>query len=139
MRADKLTLAALAATLSLYMEGEAPTQSVPVLAMLTLDPAELTRRATKLAALCPPAVRAHPIPGESAVGGGSFPGAVLPTTLVAIDAGVLGPDGLALRLRLGEPPVVTRVAGDRVLLDPRTLPEEGFPLVADAIERALLS
>jgi L-seryl-tRNA(Ser) seleniumtransferase len=139
MRADKLTLAGLAATLRLYVDGETATQSIPVLAMLTLDPAELTRRATKLAALCPAAVRPHTMPGESAVGGGSFPGAVLPTTLVAIDAGVLGPDGLALRLRLGEPPIVTRVGSDRVLLDPRTLPEAAFPLVAGAIERALLS
>ena len=50
-------------------------------------------------------------PGESAVGGGSFPGAVLPTTLVALDAGSLGPDGLALRLRVGEPSVIARVSG----------------------------
>jgi L-seryl-tRNA(Ser) seleniumtransferase len=79
------------------------------------------------------------MPGESAVGGGAFPGAVLATTLVAIDAGSLGPDGLAVRLRLGDPPVVTRVAGDRVLLDPRTLPEESFPIIARAIEQAILS
>ena len=62
------------------------------------------------------------------MGGGAFPGAVLPTTLVALDAGALGPDGLALRLRLGEPAVVARVGGGRVLLDPRTLPEESFPV-----------
>jgi L-seryl-tRNA(Ser) seleniumtransferase len=79
------------------------------------------------------------MPGESAVGGGSFPGAVLPTTLVAIDAGPLGPDGLALRLRLGQPSVVARVAGDRVLLDSRTLPEDSFPAVARAVEQALAS
>jgi hypothetical protein len=64
---------------------------------------------------------------------------VLATTLVAINAGALGPDGLALRLRLGDPAVVARVAEDRVLLDPRTLPEETFPIVARAIEQALLS
>jgi L-seryl-tRNA(Ser) seleniumtransferase len=71
------------------------------------------------------------------VGGGSFPGAVLPTTLVSLDGGPLGPDGLALRLRLGEPAVVARVGGGRVLLDPRTLPEESFPLVGAALVEAL--
>jgi L-seryl-tRNA(Ser) seleniumtransferase len=137
VRADKLTLAALAATLDLYQDEEAALRSIPVLAMLTLSPGELSQRALRLASLCPPAVSARTLPGESAVGGGAFPGAVLSTTLVALDAGSIGPDGLALRLRLGQPSVVTRVAGDRVLLDPRTLPEESFPEVAKAIEQAL--
>ena len=139
VRADKLTLAALAATLSLYQDPEAAVRQVPVLALLTLEPGELARRAECLAALCPPAVRASTIPGESAVGGGSFPGAVLGTTLVALDAGTLGPDGLALRLRLGQPSIVARVGSDRLLLDPRTLPEDSFQIVAAAIEQALTS
>jgi L-seryl-tRNA(Ser) seleniumtransferase len=139
VRADKLTLAALAATLALYQDDDAAVRSIPVLAMLTLDAGDLLRRAERLAALCPSAAGVSIIPGESAVGGGSFPGAVLPTTLVAINAGSLGPDGLALRLRLGEPSVVARVAGDRVLLDPRTLPGDSFPVVAKAIEQALAS
>ena len=139
LRADKLTLAALAATLALYQEPDTAVRLIPVLAMLTLDPAELARRADRLASLCPAPVGARTIEGESAVGGGSFPGAVLPSTLVALEAGSLGADGLALRLRLGEPPVVTRVAGDRVLLDPRTLPPSSFPAVARAIGQALVS
>ncbi len=139
VRADKLTLAALAATLSLYQDEDAAVRSIPVLAMLTLGADDLTRRAERLAALCPPAAGAATRPGESAVGGGSFPGVVLPTTLVALNAGSLGPDGLALRLRLGEPSVVARVADDRVLLDPRTLPEDSFPTVAKAVEQALAS
>jgi L-seryl-tRNA(Ser) seleniumtransferase len=139
LRSDKLTLAAMAATLALYQDAEEAVRSIPVLAMLTLSPDELDRRALQLAALCPPEVHPQTLPGESAVGGGSFPGALLPTTLVAIDAGPLGPDGLALRLRLGDPPLVTRVANDRVLLDPRTLPEPSFPLVARTIATALLS
>jgi L-seryl-tRNA(Ser) seleniumtransferase len=139
IRADKLTLAALSATLSLYQDPAAAVHLVPVLSMLTLDKDELARRAERLAALCPAAVRAKTLLGESAVGGGSFPGAVLITTLVALDAGPLGPDGLALRLRLGQPSIVARVASDRLLLDPRTLPEESFPAVAAAIELALAS
>jgi L-seryl-tRNA(Ser) seleniumtransferase len=139
LRSDKLTLAALAATLALYQDPKGAIRSVPVLAMLTLDREELARRAAQLVSLCPAATRAQSIPGESAVGGGAFPGAVLPTTLVALDAGPLGPDGLALRLRLGSPSVVTRVSDDRVLLDPRTLLEESLPLVGRAIEAALQS
>ena len=137
VRADKMTLAALEATLALYRDPDEAIGAIPVLRMLTLDAAELAARAARLAALCPPALEPRLEPGESAVGGGSFPGAALPTTLVALEAGVLGPHGLALRLRLGDPAIVTRVSGDRVLLDPRTLPAESFPAVAAALTEAL--
>jgi L-seryl-tRNA(Ser) seleniumtransferase len=137
VRADKMTLAGLEATLALYREPAQAVQEIPVLRMLTIGSDELERRAHRLAALCPASLQASPQPGESAVGGGSFPGAVLPTTLVALHAGALGPDGLALRLRVGEPAVVTRVADGKVLLDPRTLPEESFPAVAAALAEAV--
>jgi L-seryl-tRNA(Ser) seleniumtransferase len=137
VRADKMTLAGLEATLALYRQPEAAVRAVPVLRMLTLGAEELAQRATRLAASCPPELRPTLEPGESAVGGGSFPGAVLPTTLVALEAGAIGPDGLALRLRLGDPPVVARVGGGRVLLDPRTLPEDSFATVGAALVEAL--
>jgi L-seryl-tRNA(Ser) seleniumtransferase len=139
MRADKLTLAALGATLVLYDDADTAVREIPVLRMLTLAAAELAGRAERLAAHCPPALGATLEPGESAVGGGSFPGTVLPTTLVALDAGALGPDGLALRLRLGDPSVVARVAGGRVLLDPRTLPEDAGPAIGRALALALMA
>jgi L-seryl-tRNA(Ser) seleniumtransferase len=139
LRADKLTLAALAATLGLYADDVTAVRRIPVLAMLTLEPDELRGRAERLRSLCPPELKATTLPGKSAVGGGAFPGATLATTLVALEAGSLGPDGLALRLRLGDPAVIARVAGDKVLLDPRTLPEAAFPLVARAVEQALQS
>jgi L-seryl-tRNA(Ser) seleniumtransferase len=137
VRADKLTLAGLEATLGLYRDPEQAVREIPVLRMLTLAPGELAARAARLAAACPERFRPALEPGESAVGGGSFPGAILPTTLVSLDAGEIGPDGLALRLRLGEPAVVTRVGGGRVLLDPRTLPEESFSVVGAALVEAL--
>jgi L-seryl-tRNA(Ser) seleniumtransferase len=137
VRADKMTLAGLEATLALYREPEAAIRGIPVLRMLTLGSEDLQRRAARLASACPPSLRPALEAGESAVGGGSFPGAVLPTTLVSLDAGELGPDGLALRLRLGDPAVVARVGGGRVLLDPRTLPEESFPTVGAALVEAL--
>jgi L-seryl-tRNA(Ser) seleniumtransferase len=139
LRADKLTLAALEATLTLYEDPDTAIRSIPVLQMLTVDPAELAASAARLAELCPTELGATVQPAQSAVGGGSFPGADLPTSVVALDAGEMGPDGLALRLRMAEPPVVARVAGGRVLLDPRTLPEAAFPLVARALAQALLA
>lgn len=137
VRADKVTLAGLEATLALYGDPAQAVLEIPVLRMLTVGAEDLAVRAERLAALCPAALGASLLPGESAVGGGSFPGAVLPTTLVALEAGTLGPDGLALRLRVGEPSVIARVSGGRVLLDPRTLPEESFPAVAAALVEAL--
>ncbi|MGH7518201.1 MAG: L-seryl-tRNA(Sec) selenium transferase [Gemmatimonadales bacterium] len=137
LRADKLTLAALEATLALYAEPATAVREIPVLAMLTADPAEIRSRAEALAGACPPELRAELRTGESAVGGGAFPAARLPTTLVALDPGTLGPDGLALRLRVGEPPIVARVAEGRVLLDPRTLPRDAGPAVAGALAAAL--
>jgi L-seryl-tRNA(Ser) seleniumtransferase len=133
MRADKLTLAALEATLALYDDPDGARAAIPALAMLTADAAVLEARARALAAAVPPVFAATLGPGESAVGGGAFPTARLPTTLVILDGGPLGAHGLALRLRLAATPVVTRVAGDRVLLDPRTLRDADLPLVAGAL------
>ena len=137
VRADKLTLAALGSTLALYRDPESVVTTVPVLRMLTIAREELERRARMLAEACPRALRPELVPGESAVGGGSFPGAVLPTTLVSLDAGEMGPDGLALRLRVGDPSVVARVGDGKVLLDPRTLPEESLGTVGAALAQAL--
>jgi L-seryl-tRNA(Ser) seleniumtransferase len=133
LRADKLTLAGLEATLALYREPARAIQTIPVLRMLTLSGAELANRARGLAAVLPLECRAETAPGESAVGGGAFPGAALPTTLVLLDPGPEGANRLALRLRLGEPPVVARVQADRVALDPRTLPPDSYKAIATAV------
>ena len=130
LRADKMTLAALEATLALYADSDEALEQVPVLRMLTTSAAQLRERAERVAAALPRSLSAGLIPGTSAVGGGAFPDAALPTTLVSIDPGPLGADGLALRLRLGDPSVIARVAEGRVLLDPRTLFEPLDPLIA---------
>jgi L-seryl-tRNA(Ser) seleniumtransferase len=137
LRADKFTLAALEATLALYRDPAVALREIPVLAALTLGPEELSRRAVALAALLPASLTPVLVPGESAVGGGAFPGASLPTTLVALSAGSLGANGLALRLRLGDPPVIARVEQDRVLLDPRSLPLESLAEIGHAVRQAL--
>lgn len=137
LRADKFTLAALEATLALYRDPAAAIREIPVLAMLTLSSDELRSRATGLAAMIPDSLKPELVAGESAVGGGSFPGARLPTTLVSLSAKGLGVNGLAVRLRLGDPPVIARVENDRVLLDPRTLPVEKFEVVGAALKAAM--
>ncbi len=141
LRADKLTLAALEATLDLYRDPAVALREVPVLRMLALDAGTLERRATVLAGAIARAASGHPAPalvaGASMAGGGSFPGAVLPTTVVRVEPGARGAERLAMALRLGHPAVVGRILDGAVVLDPRTLPEEGFPDVAAAVAAAL--
>ncbi|HUG28868.1 MAG TPA: L-seryl-tRNA(Sec) selenium transferase [Gemmatimonadales bacterium] len=140
LRADKMTLAALEATLNLYRDPERARLEIPVLRMLTSTPAALRTRAESLMALLGtvPGLPAAPHlePGHSTPGGGSFPGAELATTLVVLDPGTLGADGLALRLRLAETPVVARIHDGRVVLDPRTIQDAEFPAVAAALGSA---
>ena len=137
LRADKFTLAALEATLALYRDPADAIREIPVLAMLTLSPSELADRAARLMALLPPALAPVMVAGQSAVGGGAFPAAALPTALVSLDPGSLGANGLALRLRLGDPPVIARVEQQRILLDPRTLPPDRFEEVGAALQAAI--
>jgi L-seryl-tRNA(Ser) seleniumtransferase len=123
LRVDKTTLAGLQATLRHYLLGEA-TEKVPIWRMISQDEARLEKRAKtwarKLKGL---GVAADIVPGLSTVGGGSLPGEMLPSHLVALAAG--SPDALAARLRAGEPPVIARIQDDRLVLDPRTvLPEQ---------------
>ena len=135
VRADKLTLAALEATLALYRDPETARREIPVLRMLTEDKDVLRRRAEALKNTVGKTVDL--IEGESEVGGGSFPGATLPTWLVAITAGHLTPDTCLARLRSGNPPVVARITDDRVVLDPRTIFPEQVDLAARAVAAAL--
>jgi L-seryl-tRNA(Ser) seleniumtransferase len=127
LRVDKMTLAALDATLAEHQSGRAAAR-VPVLRMLHAPVAEVRDRAAAFAsavAMAVPALRPALVESESAVGGGAAPIVGVPTVAVALDPGTAGPDRLAAALRAGDPPVVVRVAGDRVLVDLRTVrPEE---------------
>ena len=137
LRADKLTLSGLAATLSLYRDAERARVSIPVLRMLTMNSGELEALAGDLVKICPQELEPRLLPGESAVGGGAFPGTRLPTTLVVLSQTPRGPQDLCHKLRLGSPSVIARVADDTVLLDPRTIPPEMFPDVGRALELAV--
>lgn len=136
LRVDKMTIAALHATLALH-ESERAASSVPVLRMLSADPAELRRRAEALAeGVRLAGFEAQLVPGHSAAGGGAAPLSELPTTLVAIEAPA-GADALAARLRAGHPPVVARIENDRVVLDPRTVDPGDDGVLGEALLAAL--
>jgi L-seryl-tRNA(Ser) seleniumtransferase len=126
VRADKLTLAALEATLALYRDHDVARAQIPVLRMLTEDLESVKRRAEAILTGAGMRGTAQLVEGDSEVGGGSFPGAKLRTWLVG-----LPDETLAQRLRANDPPIIARVAGSRVLLDARTIfPEQVETVIA---------
>lgn len=137
VRADKLTLAGLAATLSLYRDPAVARREIPVLRMLSEPPAALASRARRLAAALPPAARAAVTETQAAVGGGSFPGTALASAGVALSPAGTPAPALAERLRRAPVPVVALVTAGRVVLDVRTILPEDEPVVVDAVSAAL--
>jgi L-seryl-tRNA(Ser) seleniumtransferase len=133
VRIDKASLAALHATLLHYLRVQAVTH-IPVWRMIATPVSDIERRAKRLARTLGGAV----IDGVSMVGGGSLPGESLPTKLVALGP-ARGVTGFARRLRLGDPPVVTRIDDDRLVLDLRTVDPRNDKVVASAVQRALLA
>jgi len=125
-RVDKLTYAALEATLLEYLAGRAD-ETVPVRRMLALDVETIEDRARGLAErLAAQGWDVSLVSGSSAVGGGSAPGLALPTVLVAIEREGLTADAIEARLRALATPVIARIVDDRVVLDLRTVPEESI-------------
>ena len=135
LRADKLTLAALHRTLLHYVRGEA-MEKVPVWRMIAATEESLGVRAQAVAQRV--GASATVVEGASRLGGGSLPSDELPTRLVCIDPSTTGgADELARRLRAGSPAVMGRIEGERVLLDPRTVPPERDAELAAAVSAAL--
>ena len=137
LRCDKLTLAALAATLALYIKPEG-WRRIPVLAMLSESPQVLAARAEKLAG----ALRGLPatvavVTQVSPVGGGALPLLELETRAVRIEPLRMGVGALARALRLGCPPLVARIHEGALVFDVRTLGENEIDLAAQVLARAL--
>ena len=133
VRADKLQLAGLEATLRAHLEGR--SGELPVQAMLDADPAVLRARAGRMAELIGPAASIATAP--SLPGGGSLPLLRLEGPVCAVDPGQVGAERLVARLRAGEPPVVARLSHDRLLLDPRTLDDGEAELAAGRVAAVL--
>lgn len=134
LRVDKLTLAALQATLLHYLKNEATTK-IPVWQMIAAKPEALEARATVWAERWTKfGLDASVVDAVSTVGGGSLPGETLPTRAVAIQVGA--PDAFVAKLRANLPPIVARIENDRVLFDPRTVLAHDESALLDGVERA---
>lgn len=133
LRVDKITLAALQATLLAYLEGKAITE-IPVWRMISADLTHLTRRVQNWRRALRSVPRLANLPlqivdSASTVGGGSLPGQTLPTKALALTGPAI--DALAARLRQADPPIIARIDNQQLLFDPRTiLPEQDRVFVA---------
>jgi L-seryl-tRNA(Ser) seleniumtransferase len=135
VRIDKLSLAALAATLCLYRDPELALREIPVLRMLASEGDELQGRAQLMCELI--GGQARVVEAVAKVGGGALPLLELTGPACAVDPGRLGADELGRRLRSGDPPVIARVRDGLLLLDPRTLADEEALGAARAVAAAL--
>ena len=128
LRVDKLTYAALEATVDSYLSGRA-IEEIPALAALSATKEAITRRARAFvrrarsisAPGLKPQMRFTLIDGASVVGGGSAPETQLPTTLIGVASERMGADEIEKRLRNNHPPVIVRIAEGQVVLDLRTV------------------
>jgi L-seryl-tRNA(Ser) seleniumtransferase len=137
LRVDKLTYAALEATLLAYVRQD--HNAIPAVRMMRLSAEEIGRRAQALADALrakAPKLKVEVIEGASVIGGGAAPGATLPTVLLAVTCEDLSADELAAHLRAHQPPIVARVEQGRVLLDLRTVFPEQDATIAKALNIA---
>lgn len=131
LRADKLILAGISATLTHYLKGEA-IQKVPIWRMITMKPRTIKNRARTWQAAIP---AGKLIPSTSMVGGGSLPEESLPTTALSLQ--VVQPNLFLEKLRKLPLPIIARVEQEQVLLDPRTvLPEQDDALI-DGVKKVM--
>ncbi len=136
MRVDKMTLAALEATLRSYDAGLA--DEIPTIAMLSATPAVLRGKADQLCQLMLNAgLTAEVVPTEGQVGGGSVPTQMLQSFAVAVQPNAVSLDQLEINLRLGSPAIIGRINRDRFLLDVRTLREDDFEAIVKAVAEAV--
>jgi L-seryl-tRNA(Ser) seleniumtransferase len=134
LRVDKLTYAALEATLLAYVKRD--HDAIPTLRMMRLTSEEIGKRAEALALNARSSkLNIEIIDGESVIGGGAAPSSVLPARLLALSCMGVSADELASRLRASDPPIIARVDQGRVLLDLRTVFEDQDSIIASAINR----
>ncbi len=146
IRIDKLSLAALEATLRLYLDEGQAVAHVPVLRALVMPLQEIERRARRLCEAISDQLSAiscqhevSVIDGTSEVGGGALPLETIPTRLVAVRSVLLSAPVLERRLRRTDPPVMVRIKDDRIVLDPRTVSEDELDTLANLVASAAVS
>jgi L-seryl-tRNA(Ser) seleniumtransferase len=138
MRPDKLTIAALVATLELYRDGRAENE-LPVWRMIAATPTALAKRARAIVTqLANSGVDCEVVETRSTIGGGSLPEETQPSRAVAIGARHGRANEIAARLRAADPPIVARIVDDRAALDLRSVAAEDDEMVARAVTAALV-
>ncbi|NLI81174.1 MAG: L-seryl-tRNA(Sec) selenium transferase [Deltaproteobacteria bacterium] len=134
LRVDKMTLAALEATLRLYRDESLAMEKIPTLRMIATPPEVVRARAEELAKVLnrrngDGAFQFTVEPCFSQVGGGALPGEDLPSFAVSVSSNNLSTRSIEWRLRNNRPPIIGRIESDRFLMDVRTLQEEDFPVI----------
>jgi len=138
LRIDKLTLAALEATLRLYLDPELAAVQIPTLRMLSATPQSLIEAARRLAALLRSAGdQVALLEDAGQIGGGSAPTQLLPGTVIAVTPRTVSLTELERRLRCCQPAIIARIAKERLLIDPRTIDEADFEYLAGRLIAAL--
>jgi L-seryl-tRNA(Ser) seleniumtransferase len=141
LRIDKLTLAALESTLLLYFDEKKAMEEIPTLRMLSLDTRRLKRRGRRLlkrlSGMTNKKMTFTLKEDVSQVGGGALPLQELPTVVVAIKPFDFSVNSLEENLRKGDPPIISRISKEELILDMRTVFDEEIPLLAAGLEKTL--
>lgn len=137
LRVDKITLAALEATLRLYIDEKEAIKKIPTLRMILEDAENIKKKALKIIkALKKQGIDATLLEDISMPGGGSLPEFGVKTYVVAVKSGVSSQE-FARKLRETEPPVIARIKEELVIFDPRTIQDKEIPLLINAVKQAL--
>jgi L-seryl-tRNA(Ser) seleniumtransferase len=141
LRIDKMTLAALEATLSLYRDPEAAASRIPTLSMITAGRPEIEARArqleSKLKALANARLTLSLLDRPSRAGGGSLPLLEIPSCCIGVSIDGMSTNAVEAALRSSQPPVIGRIEDDFFILDPRTLTEGDDDIIVTAFSRLL--
>ncbi len=141
LRIDKLTLAALESTLLLYLDEKRAAEEIPTLRMLSLDTRKLKRRGKRLlkrlSGMMNERMTISLKEDVSQVGGGALPLQELPTLVLAVKPLDFSVNSLEESLRKGDPPIISRISKEELILDMRTIFDEEIPLLAAGMEKAL--
>jgi L-seryl-tRNA(Ser) seleniumtransferase len=141
LRIDKLTLAALESTLLLYLDEKKAMEEIPTLQMLSLDTKRLRRRGRRLlkrlSGIVDKRLTCTLREDVSQVGGGALPLQELPTIVMSIRPLDFSVNRLEEELRKGDPPIISRISKEELILDMRTIFDQEIPLLAAGIEKVL--
>jgi L-seryl-tRNA(Ser) seleniumtransferase len=140
MRIDKLTLAGFEATLMEYVDEERVVENIPTLRMLLQKPEKIKTRANRIARRLKSEIKDADIrimQDSSRAGGGALPEMDLPTYVVAIKSDQISVNELEERLRKGDPPIITRIKGDSLIIDARTIMDKDHEVLVKGMKSAL--